>query len=71
MNVEIQNATTAKRELNEYELRNIRLQDEINLLQRDKDHLTGHITTLQQKVNLKQCSYMTFNKKYQMICLNI
>ncbi|CAF3345015.1 unnamed protein product [Rotaria sp. Silwood1] len=50
LNIEIQNATTAKRELGEYELRHVRLQDEINALQRDKDHLTSHISTLQQKL---------------------
>ncbi|CAF0781901.1 unnamed protein product [Rotaria sp. Silwood1] len=50
LNIEIQNATTAKRELGEYELRHVRLQDEINALQRDKDHLTSHISTLQQQL---------------------
>ncbi|CAF2328878.1 unnamed protein product [Rotaria sp. Silwood2] len=50
LNIEIQNAATAKRELNEYELRYVRLQDEINGLQRDKDHLTSHISTLQQQL---------------------
>ncbi|CAF0970607.1 unnamed protein product [Rotaria sordida] len=50
LNIEIQNASTAKRELNEYELRNVRLQDEINALQHDKDHLASHISTLQQQL---------------------
>ncbi|CAM4750544.1 unnamed protein product [Rotaria magnacalcarata] len=50
LNIEIQNANTAKRELTEYELRNIRLQEEINIVQREKDHLTGHINELQQKL---------------------
>jgi hypothetical protein len=54
LTIEIQNALTAKRELNEYELRNVRLQDEINLLQRDKDQLTSLISTLQQRVKFNK-----------------
>ncbi len=50
LNQEIQNASSAKRELNEYELRNSRLQDEINTLKRDKDQFNGLISTLQQRV---------------------
>jgi hypothetical protein len=38
--------------MNEYELRNTRLQDEINTLQRDRDHSSGHLSTLQQRVKL-------------------
>ncbi len=55
MNIEIQNALTAKRESNEYELRNARLQDETNILQREKDQLTSLISTLKQRV--KFCLY--------------
>ncbi|CAF3551791.1 unnamed protein product [Rotaria socialis] len=50
LNIEVQNANTAKRELTEYELRHIHLQDEINIVQREKDHLTVHINALQQKL---------------------
>ncbi len=38
--------------MNEYEIRNSRLRDEINLLQNDKDHLTNQISTLQQRVGV-------------------
>jgi hypothetical protein len=53
LNIETQNTSTAKRDLNEYELRNVRLQDEISILQRDKDQLTNLISTLQQRVKFK------------------
>jgi hypothetical protein len=36
--------------MNEYEVHHSRLRDEINLLQRDKDHLTSQISTLEQRV---------------------
>jgi hypothetical protein len=36
--------------VNEYELRHARLQDEINLLQNDRDHLAAHINALKQQV---------------------
>lgn len=49
--MESQSTSIAKRESTEFATRNARLQDEIDKLQRDKDHLTGHITTLQQQVN--------------------
>ena len=50
MNIEIQTALTAKRESNEFEIRNTRLQDEINALLRDKDQLTSRIAKLEQQV---------------------
>ncbi|UJR13610.1 hypothetical protein I4U23_000623 [Adineta vaga] len=50
LNIEIQTAVTAKRESNEYEIRNVRLQDEINALLREKDQLTSRINTLQQQL---------------------
>ncbi|CAF3802862.1 unnamed protein product [Adineta steineri] len=50
LNIETQNALTAKRESNEYHIRNTRLQDEINLLLHDKDQLTIRISTLQQQL---------------------
>lgn len=51
MNLETQNSASSKRELNEYQLRNTRLQDEINALQRDKEQSTALISSLQQRVN--------------------
>ncbi|CAF0985938.1 unnamed protein product [Adineta ricciae] len=50
LNIESQNALAAKRESNEYELRNTRLQDEVNILLRDKDQLNGLISTLKQRL---------------------
>ncbi|CAF1218440.1 unnamed protein product [Adineta ricciae] len=50
LNIEIQTALTAKRESNEYEIRNTRLQDEINALLRDKDQLTSRIAKLEQQL---------------------
>ncbi|CAF0726238.1 unnamed protein product [Adineta ricciae] len=50
LNIESQNALVAKRESNEYELRNTRLQDEVNILLRDKDQLNGLISTLKQRL---------------------
>ena len=52
LNTENHNYLTVKHELTDYELRNTRLQDQINNLQREKDQLTGLISTLQQRVNL-------------------
>ncbi|CAF1680888.1 unnamed protein product, partial [Didymodactylos carnosus] len=49
LNIEIQNANTTKREMNDLELKNVRLQDELNILQRDKDNLTSYIDSLQQR----------------------
>ncbi len=48
--METQNSQTVKRELNEYESRNARLQDQINALQREKDQLTSLNSTLRQRV---------------------
>lgn len=39
-----------KSKMSEYEIDNIHLKNEINLLQRDKNHLTTHIITLQRQV---------------------
>ncbi len=61
LNQEIQNASSAKRELNEYELRNSRLQDEINTLKRDKDQFNGLISTLQQRVKSFQLFLILIN----------
>jgi chaperonin cofactor prefoldin len=38
--------------MDEYEVRNERLRDEINLLQREKDHSTSQISSLQQRVGI-------------------
>ena len=51
LNIEMQSASAAKRSVSEYELRDARLQEQLNLLQRDKDHLNSHISTLQQRVS--------------------
>ncbi|UJR33653.1 hypothetical protein I4U23_021086 [Adineta vaga] len=50
LTIENQNALSAQRDLNEYELRNTRLQDETNMLRRDKDQLTGLVSTLKQRL---------------------
>lgn len=39
-----------KSKMSEYDIDNIHLKNEINLLQRDKNHLTTHIITLQRQV---------------------
>ena len=51
LNIEMQSALAAKRSVSEHELRDARLQEQINLLQRDKDHLNSHISTVQQRVS--------------------
>ncbi len=50
LNQEIQNAASAKRELNDYQLRMSRLQDEINTLKLDKEQSNSLISSLQQRV---------------------
>ena len=52
MNIEQQNAGTARRELNEYELRYTRVQDEINHLRREKEQLLSNVNLLKQQVDL-------------------
>ena len=54
--METQNALSSKREANEYQLRLARLQDELNILQRDHDHLITHNRTLERTVNLIEFS---------------
>jgi len=50
LGLETQNALASKRDANEYQLRVARLQDEVNILQRDNDHLTAHNHNLQRTV---------------------
>lgn len=50
LNIEIQNALIAKREMNEYELRNSRLRDEIYHIQHEKDRLTDQNNSFQQRL---------------------
>lgn len=46
----MQNTVNVKRDLNDYILRSNRLQDEVGLLQRDKENLNGQLNTLQIRV---------------------
>lgn len=51
LSLETQNALVSKRDANEYQLRVARLQDEVNILQRDNDHLTTHNHNLERTVD--------------------
>ena len=48
--METQNSAGSKRELNEYQLRFTRLQDDLNGLQREKDQSASLISSLQERV---------------------
>ncbi|CAF0787121.1 unnamed protein product [Adineta steineri] len=54
LNIEIQNALSAKRSLTEYEIRNTHLQDEASVLLREKDQLTNLISTLKQRLTSEE-----------------
>lgn len=41
--------------MTEYEVRDARLRDEIDLLQRDKEHLLDQINLLQKRVRFAHC----------------
>ncbi len=64
----MQNSSTAKRELSEYGIHNTHLQDEINVLQREKDQSTSLISTLQQRVKTFVCCryYQIYSFSLQM-----
>jgi hypothetical protein len=68
----MQNALSYKRDSDQYQLHNTRLQDEVNLLKRDKDHATSHISTLQKRVSVC-CSCNNDNKEdvRQMIVVDL
>ncbi|CAF0766915.1 unnamed protein product [Didymodactylos carnosus] len=65
LNIEIQNANTTKREMNDLELKNVRLQDELNILQRDKDNLTSYIDSLQQRLTTEEDSSLSLRSQLQ------
>lgn len=60
LNIEIQNALIAKREINEYEIRNSQLRDEIYHLQHERDCQTDQINSLQQRVRFRVCRIISF-----------
>jgi chromosome segregation ATPase len=64
LNQEIQNAASAKRELNDYQLRMSRLQDEINTLKGDKEQFNSLISSLQQRVKFHLFLFLIFIDRF-------
>lgn len=65
--METQSALSAKREASEYQLRAARLQDEVNILQRNNDQLTTHNHSLERTVSITDLCVLIDQRNFILI----